>query len=107
MTCLTEEQLLASIDGGIAPNERAALDAHLAGCATRTVIYRARGRERAHAGQGGRGSRHDGHEHLEPTRRGDAPPARRAVHGGSHERPRRAGVPPAVRGRYERGGALY
>ncbi len=34
MTCLTEEQLLASIDGGIAPNERAALDAHLAGCAS-------------------------------------------------------------------------
>lgn len=33
MKCLTEGQLLASIDGGIAPNERAALDGHVAGCA--------------------------------------------------------------------------
>ncbi len=34
MTCLTEEELLASIDGGIAPNERTTLESHLASCGT-------------------------------------------------------------------------
>lgn len=34
MNCLTEEELLASIDGGIPPNERSAVDGHLAGCKT-------------------------------------------------------------------------
>ena len=34
MTCLTEEQVLAAIDGGVAPNDLVAIDAHLAGCAT-------------------------------------------------------------------------
>jgi len=33
MKCLTEVQILDLVDGGIAPNERAALDGHLAGCA--------------------------------------------------------------------------
>ncbi len=33
MTCLTEERILAVIDGGVAPNDLVAIDAHLAGCA--------------------------------------------------------------------------
>jgi hypothetical protein len=34
MTCLTEAQMLAILDGGIAPNRAEALSAHAAGCAT-------------------------------------------------------------------------
>ena len=33
MRCLSEEQLLSSLDGGISPNELEAIEAHLAGCA--------------------------------------------------------------------------